>query len=116
MVGTPEEDLLAWLEREETELRPDQTFGERFAEVHEALTDIDKARELFYRELGYDIKDEQFEALRHASTLRYEELPTIGISYGRIEQKWGYQETYRDVITGRFVSSTDVYSLLATIR
>lgn len=105
---TPEEDLLMWLEREEQELG--------YTRVEDALTDIEKARELFFRELGYDMSEGQFEALGRASTLRYEELPTIGISFERMEQKWGYQEIYRDVITGRFAAKEDVYSLLATIR
>ena len=108
MAGTPEEDLLAWLEREE------ESLG--FASVESGLQDIDRARDLFFDELGYNLTDDQFAGLQAASYLRYEELPTIGISYGRIEQKWGYQATYRDVITGRFATKGDVYSLLATIR
>jgi len=108
MTGTPEEDLLAWLEREE------ESLG--FAAVEDALQDFERARDLFFDELGYDLTEDQFAGLKAASYLRYEELPTIGVSYGRIEQAWGYQDTYRDVTTGRFVAKEDVYSLLATIR
>lgn len=108
MAGTPEEDLLGWLEREE------ESLG--FSDIQDALGDIEKARLLLYDELGYDITESQFEALQRASMLRYEELPSIGVSYGRIEQAWGYQSTYRDITTGRFVSAEDVFSLLSTTR
>jgi len=108
MAGTPEEDLLGWLEREEERLG--------FSTMQDGLTDIELARQLLYDELGYDLTEAQFESLTHASMLRYEELPSIGVSYGRAEQPWGWQDIYRDVVTGRFVSAEDVYSLLATIR
>lgn len=108
MAGTPEEDLLAWLEREEERLG--------FTGVEDGLTDIAKARDLFYDELGYDITESQFAGLKDAQYLRYEELPSISISYGRIEQPWGFQDTYRDVVTGRFMAKVDVFDLLATIR
>ena len=108
MAGTPEEDLLGWLEREE------ESLG--FSTVADALGDIETARSLLYDELGYDITEAQFEALTTASVLRYEELPSIGISYSRVEQAWGYQDIFRDIITGQFISREDVWSLLATIR
>ena len=108
MAGTPEEDLLAWLEREEENLG--------FDLVQEALGDLERARQLFYEELGYDMTDDQFNALSGASTLRYEEMPAVGIDYGRIEQTWGFQPVYRDLMTGRFVSKQDAFSLLATAR
>ena len=105
---TPEEDLLSWLEREEEQLG--------YTRLEDALTDIDKARDLLFDELGYDMTEGQFAALKQASFTRYEELPTVSISFERIEQKWGFQTTYRDTITGRFVAREDVFSLLATIR
>jgi len=108
MAGTPEEDLLGWLEREE------QRLG--FGAVDTGLEDLDKARDLFYDELGYDVTESQFEALKGAVYTRYEELPSIGITYDRYEQPWGFQDTYRDVITGRFTAKEDVFNLLATIR
>ena len=108
MAGTPPEDLLAWLEREEENLG--------FTSVEEALTDIQKARVAFFKELGYEMKEEQFEGLKSALYSRYEEFPSISIEYGRIEQKWGYQPVYRDVITGRFVSGSDVRALLEQLR
>ena len=108
MAGTPEEDLLAWLEREEERLG--------FTSIDDALSDIHKARDLFYDELGYDVTDEQFGGLNQALTTRYEELPAIGVSYSRIEQAWGYQPVYRDITTGRFISGGDVRSGLATLR
>ncbi len=108
MAGTPEEDLLAWLEREEERLG--------FTSVDDALRDIQKARDLFYDELGYDMTDEQFRGMSNALSLRYEDLPAIGVSYSRIEQSWGYQPVYRDITTGRFVKGSDVRSALATLR
>jgi len=108
MAGTPEEDLLAWLEREEERLG--------FTSVDDALGDITRARDLFYDELGYDITDDQFRGLSGANYSRYEELPAIGVSYGRVEQPWGYQPVYRDITTGRFTSGGDVRSALATLR
>lgn len=108
MAGTPEEDLLGWLEREEERLG--------FTSIDDALSDIQKARDLFYDELGYDITDEQFRALGNALTTRYEELPAIGVTYARIEQPWGYQPVYRDIVTGRFVAGVDVRAALGTLR
>lgn len=108
MTGTPEEDLLAWLEREEEQLG--------FTSVDGALGDIEKARALFYDELGYDITDDQFRGLQDALATKYEELPSIGVSYGRIEQDWGYQPVYRDLTTGRFISGSDVQSALGVLR
>lgn len=108
MAGTPEEDLLGWLEREEENLG--------FSEVQDALGDIEKARGLLYDELGYDITESQFEALSGASRMRYDELPSIGVSYSRVEQSWGYQDMYRDIVTGRLVSQEDVFSLLSFVR
>jgi hypothetical protein len=108
MAGTPEEDLLGWLEREE------ESLG--FSAMQGGLGDIESARALLYDELGYDITEAQFEALTGASALRYEELPSIGVIYARYEQAWGYKATYRDVITGRFVSAEDVFDLLSVIR
>lgn len=109
MTGTPEEDLLGWLEREE------EVIG--FNEMQRGLAgDYEEARERFFGQITGDLTENQFDALKAASDLRYEELPMIGISYGHIEHPWGYQKTYRDVVTGRFMSGEDVFSLLATIR
>ncbi len=96
MAGTPEEDLLGWLEREEERLG--------FANIDDALSDIEKARKLFFDELGYDITDAQFGGMKSAVELRYTELPNVGIEYSRIEFPWGYKPIYRDKVTGRFVS------------
>jgi len=109
MTGTPEEDLLGWLEREE------EVIG--FNEMQRGLTgDYEEARERFFGQITGDLTENQFDSLKAASRLRYEELPQIGVSFGRVEQAWGYQETFRDVITGRFVKAEDAFSLLATIR
>jgi len=108
MVGTPEEDLLAWLEREEERLG--------FTSVDNALIDITKARDLFYNELGYDITDNQFRGLQDALNIRYEELPAVGVSYERVEQSWGYQPVYKDIVTGRFTSGSAVREALDFLR
>lgn len=108
MAGTPEDDLLGWLEREEERLG--------FSSVDDGLSDISKARAMFYDELGYDMTDDQFSGLKDASFLRYEELPSIGVSFDLFEQPWGYQKVYRDTVSGRFVPGGDVFSLLKTIR
>jgi hypothetical protein len=108
MAGTPEEDLLGWLEREE------ESLG--FSAVQDALGDIEAARSLLYDELGYDITEFQFEALKSASASRYEGLPSIGVEYKLIEHKWGYEASYRDLVTGRLLRAEDVFSALATIR
>lgn len=108
MAGTPEEDLLGWLERAEEKVG--------FSTMEEALSsDIEEARLMLYGELGY-VTDEQFEAFKSTSILRYEELPSIGISYSRVEQSWGFQDLYRDIVSGQFVAAEDVYSLLSIIR
>ena len=102
------EAYLDWLEREEERLG--------FAAVDTGLADIKSARDLLYEELGYDVTEKQFEALKDAVITRYEELPSIGISYDRVEHAWGYQDTYRDIITGRFTAKADVFDLLAGAR
>ncbi len=108
MAGTPEEDLLGWLEREEERLG--------FTSIDDVLEDIQKARDLFYDELGYDMTDDQFSGLKDALTTRYEDLPAIGVTYSRIEQSWGYQPVYRDATTGKFQSGADVRSALDFLR
>lgn len=104
MTGTPEEDLLAWLDREET------LYG--FSALDDALQDIETARSLFYKELGYDLNEEQFEALSRSLTLRYEEFFEVNVAYQRVEQAWGYQPIYRDTTTGRFISREAAFGRL----
>lgn len=110
MAGTPEEDLLGWLEREE------EVLG--FGDVEDALGDIQTARDLFFDELGYDMTESQYQGLKDAQFLRYDELPSVSTSYSRVYNPSfaGYQDVYRDTATGRFVAKADVYSLLSTIR
>ena len=108
MAGTPEEDLLGWLEREE------EILG--FSDVDDALTDIGKARQLFYDELGYNMTEEQFEGLSGAFNTRYEELPDVGVQFELQITKWGTQPTFRDTVSGRFVSKEDTFSLIAEKR
>lgn len=105
MAGTPEEDLLGWLEREEERLG--------FTTVQEGLTGIEEARAMLYEELGYDVTEEQFEALKVASTLRYEELPAVGVTYFLRETKAGWYAQYRYEPTGRYISAEAAFGLLA---
>jgi len=108
MAGTPEEDLLGWLEREE------EHFG--FSEFEDMMTDFEKARKMWYDEMGWDMTEEQFTSLHHAADLRYDELPSISINFSLREYKSGWVPQYRDVVSGRFVAGADVFNLLATIR
>ena len=107
MAGTPEEDLLAWLDREEERLG--------LTGIETALSDIGKARQMFYDELGYDITDNQFLGLTSALQTRYEDLPAIGVTYHRYEHAWGFQPVYRDITTGRFLSSEDIMAALGFV-
>lgn len=106
--GTPEEDLLAWLDREE------ENVG--LADIEAGLQDIDIARRMFYDELGYDMTEAQFIGLKTALDLRYAEFPAVSVSYTRVEQAWGYQPVYRDVVTGRFVSKENVEAAVSYLR
>ncbi len=108
MPGTPEEDLLEWLEREEERLG--------FTSIDDALDDITKARDLLYEELGYDITEEQFTGLQHALKTRYEDFPAIGVEMKRFEQPWGYQTIYRDILSKQFISGESVRAALEILR
>ena len=101
------EDCLEWLEREE------EHYG--YAEFSDAMEEIDKARALFYEELGYELKDEQYAVLKAAQIIRYEELPLASVTYERMEYPGGLQDFYRDIASGQRVAREDVFSLLNTI-
>ena len=110
MAGTDEANLLGWLEREEEE------YG--FDTMEDALTDFGKARALFLNEQGIDLSEGQYQGLKDAQFFRYDELPSISVAYEKFYNPSfaGWQESYRDTITGRFVAKADVYSLLGVTR
>jgi len=110
MAGTPPEDLLQWLEREE------QILG--FTAVDDALYDLAEAQKLFYDELGYDLTEAQFSALGEASALRYEYFPEAGVSYTRTfrEDYQGWQDLYRYAPTGQFINIEQAMGLVSVIR
>lgn len=107
MAGTPPEDLLEWLLREEENLGVDV--------VERATLDMEAARELLYRELGYEIKDEHARAFMEAGRLKYEKLPEVSISFECLPQPWGYQSVYRDIATGRFIKREDVSAAIDVV-
>ena len=103
-----EERYLEWLEREEEVLGLDA--------IIRASPDIEDARRLLFDELGYTPTDAQLDAFMGAGTMKYQQLPEIGVGFERIEHTWGYEPTYRDLITGRFVSRRDVETTIAALE
>lgn len=105
MAGTPPEDLLEWLLREEETLGIDA--------VERGLIDIEAARALLYEELGYDPTESQLAGFQEAGQLKYERLPAVGVGFERVAFPWGYQPRYRDIVTGRYIGKADVSALIA---
>lgn len=106
MPKEPEERYLEWLTREEERVGLSATLR--------ATEDIEYARVLLYDELGYEPTESQLSTFMGSGAVRFEQLPTLGVSYKMEEHWWGFQSTYRDVVTGRYVKVTDVYSALRT--
>jgi len=107
---TTEERYLEWLDREEN------IFG--IDAIMRAGTDIGEAVKLLEQELGYTPTEKQVAAFRDTAFGKYEALPSIGVYYQRdFHPEWqGSQSTYRDIMTGRFVSRADVESALFQMR
>lgn len=103
-----EERYLEWLEREEEVLGLDA--------IIRASTDIEEARRLLFDELGYEPTGSQLDAFMGAGMMKYQQLPEIGVGFERIEHVWGYQPTYRDLLTSRFISRTTVEQAIATLE
>jgi hypothetical protein len=97
-MATP--DFLKWLEREE------EVFG--MTGAIERTIDPDACRRMLLEELGYDPSDKQVGAMYEAGRMRYETLPTIGVSTSQVSYPWGKQTWYRDLTTGRRVGTADV--------
>lgn len=106
MPKEPEERYLEWMEREE------EMVG--FDWCVRASEDVEEARKLLYSELGYEPTEAQTKSFMEAGVRRYEQLPALGVRHGMVEMKWGYQSTYRDIITGRYIKAADVVSALRT--
>lgn len=100
MAGTPPEDLLEWLTREEEILGTDA--------IERGMIDVEAARSLLYEELGYEPTESQLEAWMGAGVTKYETLPEIGVSLFSIERAWGTQYTYYSYATHRFVGVSEV--------
>jgi hypothetical protein len=105
MAKSKEERYLEWLEREEESLGLDTMLM--------VSEDIDYARQLLWQELGYEPTEAQLDAFTATANIKYAILPDVGVHYERIEQAWGFQPTYRDISTGRFISRDEALSRIA---
>ena len=97
-----DEKYLEWLDREEDVLGLDDMMWASESEDNMFL--------LLKKELGYDPTDSQVSSLFNAAQQKFEVLPEVEVSYERIwyPEHLGYQSTYRDTSTGRFISKVDV--------
>lgn len=96
MPKTPEERYMEWLQREE------ELWG--IDEMQRATTDIERLRELLYEELGYEPTASQLSSFMEFGKARYEIMPEVGATTTRFLRPYGYQQVYRDIPTGRFIS------------
>ena len=85
----------------------------------EATSTYEKWQRQLEEELGIRFSDLVAERTWRGVETLYESLPEAGISYQRVEQKWGYQGTYRStdfaltgVKAGQFMSFEAVKGLL----
>lgn len=97
---------MEWLQREEEVVGFDATVR--------ASVDMEEARRLLFGELGFEPTEAQLGAFQQAGIARYEMLPQLGVTHAMEEHWWGYQSTYRDIVTGRYVKPEDVVSALRT--
>lgn len=104
MAETLEEAYLEWLDRFE------QKVG--FTKLDDALEEFEKAYDLYLDETGYTLNVAQYDALRSASTTRYELLPEVGVTYTLRETKAGWYAQYKYVPTGQFISGEAAFGLL----
>lgn len=100
MAGTPPEDLLEWLTREEEKLG--------LTRMTRATVDIDEARELLHRELGYEPSESQVSGFMGAGEAKYEVLPTLGVEIHPVVEKWGTRYRYYDFATRKWARISDV--------
>jgi len=85
----------------------------------EATSTYGKWQKRLEEELGMRYSEGVAEQTWRGVETLYESLPEAGISYQRVEQKWGYQGTYRStdfaltgVKAGQFMSFEQVRGLL----
>ena len=108
MAGTPPEDLMEWLLREEERLGADTT--ERM------LADIEFLKEQLTEELGgFAPTDAQIGGFIEASQLLRERLPEIGVSFTPFIRRGKVFYQYRDLVTQQFMSAEDVWSALGLL-
>lgn len=100
MSDTPEEDLLALLDRLEEKLGAD--YMER------ATFDIDTFRKMLEDQLTPEALAGDMQVIIDAADTKYRELAEWGLRFERIEHAWGWQPAYRDLETGRFISREEM--------
>ncbi|GAI72432.1 unnamed protein product [marine sediment metagenome] len=96
---TDPEKLMGWLEREEEEFGITGAVGRTL--------DWNSCRAMLKEELGYDPSDAQIALMQRAGRYRYEQLPQIGASTEQVIYPQGGQLWYRDVETGRRISTVE---------
>lgn len=97
---------MEWLEREEERLG--------IVTTQRATTDIEEAKKMLYGELGYEPSETQVSTFMEMGKARYEIMPEVGVTSLRFERPWGYQTTYRDVTTGKFISYAETTARIKT--
>lgn len=102
--------------------RTDEEYAELVSTLDlpiEATSTYDKWQKKLADELGMRFSDELAEKTWRGVEILYEKLPEAGISYQRVEMKWGYQGVYRStsfaltgIKAGQFMSFEQVRALL----
>lgn len=106
MAGTPPEDLLAWLTREEERLGT--------TAVARAAGDYAATRDLLYDELGYEPEVAQIESLMGAYEVKNAILPELGIGIIPRETRYGKVYSYYNYATHRFTGAASVMEAVRT--
>uniref|UniRef100_A0A6H2A525 Uncharacterized protein n=1 Tax=viral metagenome TaxID=1070528 RepID=A0A6H2A525_9ZZZZ len=108
MAGTPPEDLMEWLLREEERLGADTT--ERM------LADIDVLKEQLREELGgLPPTANQLAGFLEAGHLIREKLPELGIQFTPYFRRGYVYYQYRDIVSQQWMSAKDVWSALGLL-
>lgn len=89
MAETPPEDLLEWLTRIEERVGITKTTRATF--------DIEEAKELLRRELGYEPTESQLSSFMIAGEAKYEVLPSLKIEVHPVVAPWGIRYRYYDI-------------------
>jgi len=102
--------------------RTDEEYAELVSTLDlpiEATSTYRKWQEALAEELGIRYSEDVASKTWQGVEILYEKLPEAGISYERVETKWGYQGVYRSVSfeltgvkAGRFMSFEKVRELL----